>query len=78
MIKKLEEMKDTIPERSPIADAILIAISKLNEYYTLSTNQQRSHSTIATICNPRYNFNIFNIIWDKGTQQIKKNRAKAY
>lgn len=78
MIKKLEEMKDTIPEQSPIAEAIIIAIKKLNGYYTLSTNQQRSHSTIATICDPRYNFNIFDIIWDKSTQQIKKNRAKAY
>ncbi|KFY29024.1 hypothetical protein V491_00211 [Pseudogymnoascus sp. VKM F-3775] len=78
MIKKLEEMKDIILEQSPIAEAIIIAIKKLNGYYTLSTNQQQSHSTIATICDPQYNFNIFDIIWDKSMQQIKKNRAKAY
>jgi len=77
MIKKLEEMKDLLLERSPIAKAIMIAIQKLDKYYTLATNQQRSHLTIATICDPRYNFNVFNIIWDKSTQQVKNNRAKA-
>ncbi|KFY91845.1 hypothetical protein V500_04432 [Pseudogymnoascus sp. VKM F-4518 (FW-2643)] len=50
MIKKLEDIRSELPERSPIANATLIALKKLNDYYTLATNQQQSHSTIATIC----------------------------
>jgi hypothetical protein len=77
MIKKLEDMKKELGEQSTITEAITMAIKKLDEYYTLATNQQRSHSTIATICDPRYNFNVFNIIWDKSSQITKKNRARA-
>jgi hypothetical protein len=77
MIKKLEDMRSELLERSPIATATSIALKKLNDYYTLATNQQQSHSTIATICDPRYNFNVFNIIWKDSTHSTKKNRAKA-
>ena len=77
MIKKLEEMKEEQEHQSTITKAITMAIKKLDEYYTLATNQQWSHSTIATICDPRYNFNVFDIIWDKSMQITKKNRAKA-
>jgi hypothetical protein len=77
MIKKLEDMRSELPERSPIANATSIALKKLDDYYTLATNQQQSHSTIATICDPRYNFNVFNIIWKDSTYSTKKNRAKA-
>ena len=38
MIKKLKEMKDLLLDRSPIAEAITMAIKKLDEYYTLATN----------------------------------------
>ena len=58
-------------------EACTASLRKLDEYYTLATNQQKSHSTISTICDLRYNFNVFNIIWDKGSQTAKKNRAKA-
>jgi hypothetical protein len=78
MIKKLEDIGRELPEQSPIATASLIALKKLNDYYTLATNQQQSHSTIATICDPRYNFNVFNIIWkDDSTHSTRKNRARA-
>jgi hypothetical protein len=63
MIKKLEDIGRELLEQSPIATASSIALKKLNDYYTLATNQQQSHSTIATICDPWYNFNVFNIIW---------------
>lgn len=76
MIKELEEMKKELGDQSTITKAITIAITKLNKYYTLATNQQWSHSTIATICDPWYNFNVFNIIWDKSTQSTKKNRER--
>ena len=52
MIKKLEDMKSTLNEKTPIFNAITMALRKLNEYYTLATNQQRSHLTIAIICDP--------------------------
>ncbi|KFZ19521.1 hypothetical protein V501_00632 [Pseudogymnoascus sp. VKM F-4519 (FW-2642)] len=55
MIKKLEDIGRKLPEQSLIATASLIALKKLNDYYTLATNQQQSHSTIAIICDPRKN-----------------------
>jgi hypothetical protein len=77
MTQKLEVFKAGYTENSTIYDACLAALKKLNEYYTLATNQQRSHSTIATICDPRYNFNVFDIIWPKSIQDTRKRRAKA-
>jgi hypothetical protein len=77
MTQKLEIFKAGYPENSTIYEAALIALKKLDEYYTLATNQQRSHSTIATICDPWYNFNIFDIIWPTSTQDTRKRRSKA-
>jgi hypothetical protein len=78
MIKKLEDIGYELLEQSPIATASLIALKKLNNYYTLAINQQQSHSTIATICDPRYNFNVFNIIWkDDSMHSTRKNRARV-
>ena len=39
MIKKLEDIGRELLEQSPIATAALIALKKLNNYYTLATNQ---------------------------------------
>jgi hypothetical protein len=39
MIKKLEDIRSELLERSPIATATSIALKKLNDYYTLATNQ---------------------------------------
>jgi hypothetical protein len=49
MTQKLEVFKARYPKNSTIYDACIAALKKLDEYYTLATNQQRSHSTIATI-----------------------------
>src|SRR3979411_133021 len=72
MTQKLEVFKSTFKEHSSMHDATIAALKKLDEYYTLATNQQRSHSTIATICDPRYTFNIFDIIWPKSTHDARK------
>jgi hypothetical protein len=77
MTQKLEVFKAGYLENSTMYEASMMALKKLDEYYTLATNQQRSHSTIATICDPRYNFNVFDIIWPKSTQDTRKRRAKA-
>jgi hypothetical protein len=77
MSQKLEVLKSSYTEHSTMYEAITVALKKLDDYYTLATNQQRSHSTIATICDPRYNFNVFDIIWPKSTYDVRKRRAKA-
>ncbi|KFY49456.1 hypothetical protein V495_00589 [Pseudogymnoascus sp. VKM F-4514 (FW-929)] len=58
MIKKLKDMRSELLERSPIATATSIALKKLNDYYTLATNQYQSYSTIAMICDPRQDTDI--------------------
>lgn len=50
VIKKLKDIRNELLECSLIANATFVALEKLNNYYTLATNQQQSYSTIATIC----------------------------
>jgi hypothetical protein len=61
MLQKLKKMLQHFGEHTAIGQACSVAIKKLDEYYTLATSQRESHSTIATICDPRYLMNVFKI-----------------
>ena len=76
MIKKLEALQKAVGISSTIGLACIAAYKKLNEYYTLATNQRWSHSGIATICDPRMNLNVFNSLWPSSTEEVKRNRVK--
>jgi hypothetical protein len=77
MINKLESMRKEVGDKTAIGEACIVAIKKLDEYYTLATNQRASHSVVATICDLRLNFNVFDILWNKSGDSVRKSRAKA-
>jgi hypothetical protein len=76
MIKKLEALQKEVGISSTIGLACIAAHKKLNEYYTLATNQRWSHSGVATICDPHMNLNVFNSLWPSSTEEVKRNRVK--
>ena len=57
MIKKLKDLQQKLGYSSPIAIAAQKALDKLNEYY--NDLNSHAHSSIATICDPRFNFHVF-------------------
>ncbi|KFZ18867.1 hypothetical protein V501_00969, partial [Pseudogymnoascus sp. VKM F-4519 (FW-2642)] len=74
MINKLEALQKEVGISSTIGLACIAAYKKLNDYYTLATNQRWSHLGVATICDPRMNLNVFNSLWPSST---KRNRRDA-
>ena len=55
MINKLQVKRDSVGVDTTIRQACTVAYNKLNEYYTITTTQRCTHSTVATICNPWLN-----------------------
>jgi hypothetical protein len=76
MIAKLKVQQAEFGINSLIGSACTASISKLEEYYTLATSQKASHSVIATLCDPRLNWNVFDILWTASSDDIKKRRAR--
>jgi hypothetical protein len=60
---------------SPLGLACQKALDKLNEYY--NAVQSHAHSSIATICDPWFNFNVFNILMPSSTDNAKKAKIKS-
>ena len=60
----------------------MAALKKFDEYCTLATNQQRSQSAIATICDTRYSLNVLEIIWPEQSRHAertdKSSMARLY
>jgi hypothetical protein len=50
-------------------------LDKLNEYY--NRVQSQAYSSIATICDPRFNFNVFNILMPTSADNVKKAKIKS-
>jgi hypothetical protein len=68
-------MNKRIQENIQLGQAFTAAIQKLDEYHTLATSQRESHSTIATICDPRYLMNVFKKYW-VGNDEPRFRRAR--
>lgn len=78
MINKLNHMLKEVGEQSTIGIACNAALYKLNEYYTLTANQQYSHLSVATICDPRMNLEVFTSLWPSSREASKRNRVRAH
>ena len=75
MIKQVSEKQQEWGMGSPLRLAYQKASDKLNEYY--NGVQSHAHSSIATICDPRFNFNVFNILMPNSTDNVKKAKIKS-
>src|ERR1700722_15818042 len=60
MLKKLESCRTLWGVESVLGQACTAAHVKLSDYYTLIRGQ--SHAVVATICDPRFNLNVFKIL----------------
>ncbi|KFX93411.1 hypothetical protein O988_06834 [Pseudogymnoascus sp. VKM F-3808] len=77
MINKVKLLQEELGISSTIGLACGAALRKLNEYYTLATNQQCKHSAVATICDPRMNHGVFKKIYPNSIDDIRRSRARA-
>ena len=75
MIKRVSEKQRKWGMGSPLRLACQKALDKLNEYY--NGVQSHAHSGIATICDPRFNFNVFNILMPTLADNAKKAKIKS-
>jgi hypothetical protein len=75
MIKRVSEKQREWGMGSPLGLACQKAFDKLNEYY--NSVQSHTHSSIATICDPRFNFNVFNILMPNSADNAKKAKIKS-
>ncbi|KFX99646.1 hypothetical protein O988_03715 [Pseudogymnoascus sp. VKM F-3808] len=76
MINKLKALQKEVGISSTIGLAYIATYNKLNDYYTLATNQQWSHLGVATICDLQMNLNVFNSLWPSSTKEVKQNQVK--
>jgi hypothetical protein len=76
MIRKLQQRQKEAGEQSTIGQACTAALQKLDSYYTLATTQRYSHSNVATICDPRINHLVFDILLPRSPHEVRQNRAK--
>jgi hypothetical protein len=73
IIRRVSEKQREWGVGSPLGIACQKGLDKLNEYF----NESLTHpcSSVATICDPRFNFNVFNIILESSRDDNAK-RAK--
>ncbi|KFZ23264.1 hypothetical protein V502_02249 [Pseudogymnoascus sp. VKM F-4520 (FW-2644)] len=76
LMDKIKKIKKTVKHTS-INEACTAAFNKLDDYFSLATSQRSSHSTVATICDPRFNFSIFDFYLPKSFHNTSKERARA-
>jgi hypothetical protein len=75
MIKRVSEKQQEWGIGLPLKLACQKTLDKLNEYY--NRVQSHAHLSIATICNPQFNFNVFNILMPNSTDNAKKAKIKS-
>ncbi len=52
----------------------LLHTTKLNDYYT--TIRQQNYAIVATICDPRFNFNVFQNLWPDSRDDGRRSRVR--
>ena len=71
LLNKLKFLQTTCREESPLGLDCTAAYDTLNEYYT--TAQQQNYATVATICDQRFNFNVFQNLWPNSNHDVQKS-----
>ena len=76
LMDKIKKIKKTVKHIS-IDEAYTTAFNKLDNYFLLATSQQSSHLTVETICDPQFNFSIFDFYLLESFYNTSKERARA-
>jgi hypothetical protein len=74
LIKKLKEFQNNQGCDSVIGIATQKAIIKLTEYYNMLYTT--THAGIATICDPRFNYSVFQVIMPSSTEDRKRQKLR--
>jgi hypothetical protein len=73
-LNKLELLQTAWGNKSLLALACTTVYNKLNKYYTII--QQKNYTIVVTVCNPRFNFNIFQNFWPNSNYNRQKSCIK--
>ena len=76
LLNKLKAMQNALSTIAAISAACKASYDKLDTYYNLVTNQGSSHSSITTICDPRFNLSIYEYYMPDSTDALKRDRAR--
>jgi hypothetical protein len=77
MIKRVIEKQVEWGATSALGIGCQMALDKLNEYFTEYIGH--GFSSIATICDPRFNFNVFGLVFENNREEnIKKAKLKSH
>src|SRR5450432_393723 len=75
LLNKLELLCTAFGSNTTLGRACSSAYKKLNKYYLLIRKQ--SYGSVATICDPRFNLNVFQNLWPSPTSSSNRNRVRA-
>jgi hypothetical protein len=74
LLNKLELLRTHFGSNTTLGKACTSAYDKLHEYYLLIRKQ--NYSAVATICDLRFNMNVFQVLWPGLTGNANKNRVR--
>jgi hypothetical protein len=75
ILKKLKEFQVTAGRNSAIGVATQKAIEKLDEYHNML--HSTTHAGIATICDPRFNYSVFQVVLPSSAEDRKRQKLRT-
>jgi Domain of unknown function (DUF4413) len=73
--KKLKQYQESVGRDSAVGIAAQKSIDKLDEYYNML--HQTTYAGIATICDPRFNFSVFQVVLPSSSEDRKRQKLRA-
>jgi hypothetical protein len=74
LLNKLELLRTHFNSNTTLGKACTAAYDKLHDYYLLIRKQ--NYGAVATICDPRFNLNVFLNLWPDPRNDSNRNRVR--
>lgn len=74
LLNKLQLLQAAWGGKSPLGLACAAAYNKLDEYYT--TARKQNYAIVATVCDPRFNFNVFQNLWPDSSSDGRRLQVR--
>jgi hAT family C-terminal dimerisation region len=74
LLNKLELLRTAFGSNTTLGKACTSAYDKLYEYYRIIRKQ--NYGAISTICDPRFNINVFSNLWPGDSGSTNRNRVR--